>query len=498
MHKSSLRRSTLVSTALLLAIACAPAQGADVAVAPGSEPELTIYNGDLGLVRERRIVRLTDGENRLAFGGVSRNLQAETADLALDANDKVKPADLRIFDQTFAFNLMSQESLLEQSVGKEISIVTTNPGNGRDITERAKVLSVQNGLVLEIAGKIHTGISPGRIVFDALPPNLRATPTLLVTASGPAGVDIPLELSYLTAGLGWHADYVANYDTDSNRLDLTGWATVTNTTGISFNNAKLKLAAGDINRVQQPQPPRPQMRMAMAASAKADAMPEAQSLGGLNLYPVARPVTLGTGETKQLALLRATSIAAKRDAVVRGQTWFYTTQLGEPRQEGRAEIEVVVKNEGRARPARGKAAEPAPAADTAGLGVALPPGVVRVYGQDSDGAAQLLGEDRIDHTAEGSEIRLHLGRDIDLPVVREQLSFVHASDQMLFSVWRVTVRNTKSKAANVRVVETIPGAWDVTKENLPHTKNAAGQAEWALAIPAKGTAILEYSVRTTP
>ena len=485
---------------LLLALVAAPVQAADVAVAPGTEPELTIYNGDLGMVRERRIVKLVEGDNRLAFSGVSRNLQPETAALALTPIDKAKPADLRIFDQTFAFNLMSQQSLLEQSIGKEVSFVTINPANGREITERAKVLSVQDGLVVEIAGKIHTGVSPGRIVFDSLPPNLRATPTLLVSASGPAGVDIPVELSYLSGGLGWHADYVADYDNDAGRLDLTGWATITNTTGVTFENAQLKLAAGDINRAQPPQPPRPMMRMAMAAKAEADqTMPEAQSLGGLNLYPITRPVTLGTGETKQLALLRAISVPVKRDYIVRGQSWFFTSLMPNQRQEGRTEIEVSLKNDRPARPARGKApADPPTPADTSGLGAALPPGIVRAYGQDNDGASQFLGEDRIDHTAEGGEVRLRLGRDIDLPVVREQISFVRASDQMLLSLWRITVRNAKARATSVRVVEPIPGSWEITKESLPHTKNAAGQAEWVLAIPAKGTASVEYTVRTTP
>ena len=178
-----------------------------------------------------------------------------------------------VLDQTFAFNLMSPQALLDQSVGKEVSIVTTNPATGRDATERAKVISVQNGVVLDIGGKIYTGLGTGRVVFDsaARQSAARCRRLLIRRRRADRRPDIPIELSYLTSGLGWHADYVANYDGEAGRLDLTGWATVSNTTGVEFKDAKVKLAAGaDINRVA-PQPgPRPMMR-ATAMSAVAGA-----------------------------------------------------------------------------------------------------------------------------------------------------------------------------------------------------------------------------------
>ena len=485
-------RRLLLATVFL----AVPAFGADTVVGPGTATELTVYGGDFALVRENRTIKLTDGENHLAFTGVSRSLQPETAAIQVVASGPKAP-DVKILDQTFAFNLLSQDALLEQAVGREVSVVTTNPASGRDTVERARVLSVQNGLVLEIGGKIHTGV-PGRIVFDSLPGNLRPVPTLLMTAVGPSGADIPIELAYLTNGLGWKTDYVANYDGDAGRLDLTAWATVTNNTGAEFKDAKLRLAAGDVNRVTPPRPipfarANQKMEMAMASRAPAqDAGVTNASFEGLNIYTIPRPVTLLPGESKQLALMRATGLAAKREYVVRGQPWFYTTSMAGQHQESRAEIEITVKNEGRKPAAKGKAST-----EPEGLGGPLPAGVVRAYGQDQDGAPAFLGEDRIDHVAEGGEIKLHFGRDLDVPVTRDQVNFVRASDKISLTVWRIAMRNTKAKPVIVKVSEPISGDWEISKESIGHTKSTTGAAEWTVTLPPKGETVLEYTVKTT-
>ncbi len=485
-----MRRLLLASVFL-----AAPTFAADTVVGPGTAPELTVYGGDFALVRENRTIKLTDGENHLAFTGVSRSLQPETANIQVIGAGPKAP-EVKILDQTFAFNLLSQDALLEQAVGREVSVVTTNPASGRDTVERARVLSVQNGLVLEIGGKIHTGV-PGRIVFDSLPGNLRPVPTLLMTAIGPSGADIPVELAYLTNGLGWKTDYVANYDGDAGRLDLTAWATVTNTTGAEFKDAKLRLAAGDVNRIT---PPRPmpfargnqKMEMAMAAAPAQDAGVTNSSFEGLNIYSIPRQVTLLPGESKQLALMRATNLVAKREYVVRGQPWFYTTSMAGQHQEGRAEIEITVKNEGRKAPAKGK-----PSTEPEGLGGPLPAGVVRAYGQDQNGAPAFLGEDRIDHVAEGGDIKLHFGRDLEVPVTRDQVNFVKASEKISLTLWRIAVRNTKAKPVAVRISEPISGDWEISKENMPHTKSTTGAAEWTVTLPPKGESVLEYTVKTT-
>jgi hypothetical protein len=491
------RIRALVLPAVLLA---GPAAAAEVPVAPGAKPDLIVYGDDFALVRERRTMKLAGPQTQLAFVGVSRALQPETAVISVLPTEQVKLGDVKILDQTFAFATITPEALMERSIGKEVSVLTTNPNTGRDIGQRAKLIAIANGQpILDVGGQIQTG-NAARLAFDGLPPGLRPEPTLLMTAAGPAGPDIPIELSYLTGGLGWRADYTAAYDGDAGRVDLTAWATITNTTGVTFPEATLKLAAGDVNRVRPPQPPMPMRaaKMEMAAAAPMADGVAATSTAGQNIYSIARPTTLATGETKQVMMLSAVNLPVKREYVVRGEPWFYTAPMQGAPQEGRAAIEVTVKNEG-ARPkppVKGKPAAPAPPAE-GGLGVPLPPGIVRAYGQTADGAPQFLGEDRIDHVAPGGDIRLRLGGDVDLPVTRQQVSFVRASETIALSVWRLTLRNAKPRPVTVRVSEPVSGAWEISKSSISHVRSDAGTPEWVLNLPAKGEVVLEYTIRTT-
>jgi len=489
----------------LLAVTCVSVAAAEISVPAGNAPEVTVYPGDLALVRDQRTFRLQTPEARLTFEGVSGRLQPETVAVSVvpppppakgQQPTGVKPSEVKLLDQAFTFNLLTPRTLLEQSVGKEVTVVTTNPATGRESTERAKVISVQEGVVLEIDGKLYTGIE-GKFIFDTVPGNLRAKPGLQVTVAGPTGKDIVTDLSYLTGGLGWHADYVARYDSEGGRLDLTTWATVSNTTGVDFANTKLKLAAGDVNRVAPP--PQPMMMRAKYAEMAAAAAPapmadgvSAQSLDNLQLYTIARPTTLANGETKQLALLQVTNLPVRRDLLVRGQQWFYTSPMPGQTQKGAAEVEVTVKNDPTSKPDPKGKARP----EAGGLGVSLPAGTVRAYGEDNDGAMQFLGEDRTDAVIPGGELRLRLGKDMDVPVVRDQVSFAKPNETLAISAWRIVIKNNKGKPSVVRITEPVPGNWEIVRETIPHKNNAAGLPEWTLTIPAKGEAVLEYNVKT--
>jgi hypothetical protein len=271
-------------------------------------------------------------------------------------------------------------------------------------------------------------------------------------------------------------------------MDLLAWASVTNTTGTAFPAARIKLVAGDVNRAAVS---RPQMTMAMKAeadmvrAAPAPAPPYAPGVavsGALatHVYTIDRAPSLGPFETKQLGLLNTRGVGVRRPYTVRSEPHFYTTPLRGQPQDNRARVELLFKNDSAAK-----------------LGVPLPAGVVRVYGQDAQGAPQFLGEDRIGHTAVGGEVTLSLGSDFDIPVRREQTNFVRATDSITLTTWRVTVSNAKARPVSVRVIEPMPGAWEISRESHPHTKLDAGAALWTLEVPAKGQAVLEYSARIT-
>jgi hypothetical protein len=449
------------------------AQEVEVPVAARKGLELTVYESDLALIKDRRAIRAPRAEAIFAFPGVSASLRSETALLSVLDGDP-----WQIDEQTFDFNIASPQVLLERAVGQEVTIMTLNPATGRETAERARLLSINGGPLFEIAGKIHTQV-PGRIVFDGMPAGLRTTPTLLVTAKVDPNREVLAELSYLSGGLSWRADYVADFDAESGRLNLAGWATVTNTTGVDFNEAKVKLVSGSVNRAAPP--PMKAMRAgaetAMAMAADAPGV-QRQEIGGYHLYDIAAPVSLGQNQTKQLALLNGEGIKAKREYLVRGEGYFYNSQVPGRTLPAQAEQAIVFKNDAEA-----------------GFGLPLPAGTLRVYGQDASGASQFLGEDALPHAPQGAEVRVNVGRDVDITSEREQTSFVRASDRITLVAWKVTLRNAKSTPASVRVIEPLMGAWEITRETHKHVAGNAAMAEWQLEVPAKGQTVLEYTAK---
>jgi hypothetical protein len=264
---------------------------------------VAIYNDDLALVRDSRRLTLDQGRNRLALVDVSGRLRAQTALLA--AADGTQ---LRTLEQNLEFDLLTPQKLLEKSVGKEVTIVKTHPQTGEETRLRALVLSTASGLVLKIGTEIHT-TPPGRIVFDNVPPNLRDRPTLTIDLEASRAGTVAAELTYLTGGLSWNADYVAQLNDKEDRLDLNGWVTLVNRSGTSYRDAKLQLVAGDPNRVRAGMArerdearPAPAPKSAMRTEAVFD----------YHLYELERPTTIAENQQKQVALLSATGVVVEK------------------------------------------------------------------------------------------------------------------------------------------------------------------------------------------
>src|SRR5690348_2314722 len=240
-------RFRLLAAASLLAIALAAPAFADeerVGLDDQTAVAVTIYNQDLALVRDARTMSLIKGENDVAFIDVSGHIQPQTALLKSNAGK------LDVLEQNFDFDLLTPQKLLEKSVGSTVRIVVTDPKTGKETVEQAKVLSVADGVVLQIGDRIETQ-APGRIVFADVPANLRSRPTLVTKIASDTAGKIQVELVYLSGGLAWAADYVAELSPDEKTIELKGWVTLTNTSGTTYRNAKLQLVAGDVNRVRQ-------------------------------------------------------------------------------------------------------------------------------------------------------------------------------------------------------------------------------------------------------
>jgi hypothetical protein len=437
---------------------------------------VTIYNDNLALVKDARRVRLERDFNRLAWREVSAQMRPETAQLRNVSN----PAGFRLQEQNFDFDLLTPQTLLEKYAGREVAVVKVNPATGAETRETASVLSTNGGVVLKFADRIETGV-PGRLAFAGVPDTLRDRPTLVISLVNPAAGQQNLELSYLTGGLSWRADYVAELNADDDALDLNGWVTLTNQSGAAYPNARLQLVAGDLNRVREAQPA-PRAMVAAAAKVADAAEMQQESLFEYHLYTLQRPTTLAENQTKQVALMSATRVPVKKEFLLQGADYYYSGQVGEIGQKLKVGVFVHFQNKGE------------------GLGIPLPRGVIRVYKKDSQGNALFVGEDRIDHTPKNETVRLKLGDAFDVTADKKQTAFQKLAgagryNYVFESAYEIVLKNAKPEAVTVTVREPMPGDWAMLGESQPHTKVASGTAEWRVSVPAEGQATLTYRVR---
>jgi hypothetical protein len=438
---------------------------------------VTIYNENLALVKDTRRVMLDTGTNRLALREVSGRMRPETAQLRSLSH----PGALALLEQNFDFDLLTPAKLLEKYVGRDVRIVRTHPQTGAETLVAARVLAANSGVVLRIGDRIETGL-PGRIVYDGVPANLRDRPTLVTELTSSRAGAQTVELSYLSAGLAWKADYVAELNAADSALDLNGWVTLTNTSGTAYPNARLQLVAGDVNRVRD--------ELRFAAKAAGMAVREApaaramtqESLFEYHLYTLQRPTTIADNQTKQVALLGASGVPVAKELVLQGSDYYYRSSVGGIGQK--IKVGVFVQFENR---------------ESSHLGMPMPKGVVRVYKKDSAGNAQFIGEDAIDHTPKNENVRLKLGEAFDVTADKKQTDFKRRDTYSPWSyvhesAYEIVLKNAKKESVTVIVREPVPGDWSMLEQSHKHAKAASGTAEWKISVPAEGSATLKYRV----
>lgn len=455
-NKSPYSLQILTIISVILGGVFIPAYAAEIksTVEDQKELSLTVYNQDLALIRDVRNISLDKGMNRIALREVSAQIRPETAIITSLSH----PNSLALFEQNFDYDLLTPQQLLQKYVGKQVKIIKTHPTTGAEKELEATVLSANNGVVLRVGDRIETGV-PGRIVYDQVPENLRDRPTLSVLTNSKVSDDQTVELSYLSGGLSWKADYVAKLDKSEKYLDLNGWVTLNNQSGASYKNAKLQLVAGDVNRVHD-QRVRRHRDVVMMESMAAKEMPEMaeESLFEYHLYTLGHKTDVLQNQTKQVALLSSSKVPVSKEFLLRGNQHYYYNRNGVIADRLKVGVYVEFEN-----------------AKQHGLGVALPKGVVRVYKNDSSGNAQFIGEDRIDHTPKDETIRLKLGDAFDVTASKKQTSYKKESafgkyKHAASSSYEIEIHNAKDEDVVVKVLEPVPGDWKILESNIDYEK----------------------------
>jgi hypothetical protein len=484
-----------VALAANAAAQTAPASEAATAETAQGDVAITIYNSNLALVQDVRQLPIAQGRSRVEFPDVSAQIRPQTLSFAA--------ANTTIIEQNFDYDLLTPSKLMEKAVGQTVTLLRTNPATGIETRERAKVLSVAGGTVLQIGDRIEVlrddGL-PVRVIFDRVPPNLRARPTLSVNIDSTRAGPRPVNLRYLTGGLGWSADYVALYNEKGGTIDMQGWVTLTNNTGTTFHNADTVLVAGDPNGgFRGGFGDRGITRAGTEAAAR-------ERLGDFYLYPISARTTIANAQTKQVSFLDVQSVPARkiysRD--------IYFRQNDEQPQNVQSRIAFSTSRD-------------------QGLGDALPAGTVRFYQRDSEGTPQFIGEKGIGHTPMGSDLSLVTGDAFDITVKAEvEKRETITSDEWEKSArWRVvkdgavveevtlerpktyfrtvmryTVTNAKREAVDVQLNQTGLGNnwWSddfrIPAEDIKGEQLNADRRRYIVPVPAEGERVIRVTYET--
>jgi hypothetical protein len=433
------------------------------AIAADSAPELslTVYNTDLALVQDVRHLDVPAGRTRLEFKDVSASIRPETVTLS--------GKGLTIVEQNFDYDLLTPAKMMEKAVGKQIRIVRTIPGTGKETTETATVLSVNDGVVLRIGNRIEAlrddGI-PTRVVFDSIPENLRASPTLSVTVDAASAGPRDVTLSYLTTGLSWKADYVALFDEAQSSLRLQGWVTLVNTSGTRYADARTQLIAGDVNLTgtQQENWQRQQAERTFNGGTNS---PGQGSVADYLLYSLPERVTIAENQTKQVGFIDMHGVKASKVYEYRA--------AGFASNENPQHVASVLKFSNDQK--------------------ALPAGVVRVYMHDEAGDSKFVGENQLDHTPAGSDVSIAIGEAFDVTAQPTLVSSEKITKTRTRYAMSCLFRNAQPKPVTVDLRQ--GGLWrdgKVEAESIPSRRIDANTLGWSVPVPANGETVLTFTV----
>ena len=443
-----MRRTRLIGLAAAFCLAVPAARAADGV-------HVTVYNNDVALVKEKREVELPE-KGEFSFVGVPSRIDPTSVRLEADG--------VTVLEQNYRYDLVSREKLLERYLDRSARIVTKHDKFHEGVLKTAVgsiILETADGVVLLNNDEI------ADITFPEIPEGLTTRPTLVWAVENDGSATKGIEIAYLTGGLSWHCEYVAAVDASDERMRLSGWVSIENGSGATYENARLKVVAGDVNRVQQPGPPVGRPMMAMDA-ARAPAFEE-RAFFEYHIYDLGRATTLADREVKQIQLIADREVPLTK-------VYVYEPTRGDDKVQVKLEFENSKDQ---------------------GLGIPLPAGKFRVYREDADGALEFAGEDWIDHTARDEEISALLGHAFDLVGERTELESRRITNRIHESKVEIKLRNRKeSGEVRIRVREHPGGDWTILESTHEWEKKSARDLEFEVPVEVGEETVITYRVRS--
>lgn len=460
-------RSLISISLLATAIAAATHTSAAPLTVDSSQRQalaITLYNQDLGLIRDVRTLPRLDGEQTLYIEDVSHQVMSET--LQLDNAG-------RILEQNLNNNLISTHALLQAYIGRALQIARFNSVSGTEIISKARLLSVQGDqAVVEQQGRIETipvNQQGWRFIFPAIPQGMQSRPSLEVRSEGTKRKGDAV-LTYLTHGLSWQMDYAIVLDSSGKQLALDGLATLRNNTGVDYPDARVLLMAGQVNQPPMLRHKHAEMALAMSDAAPSNGAPEA--FQDYQLYRLPQRADLLNGQTKQVSLINAPQVSAEK-------TYHYDfsvyPSLDQHLYDQKPDIRVRFNN-----------------VEQDGLGFALPAGTARVFSPDSEGLRHFIGSARIQHTAKNQRVELPIGKAFDLTIKRRQVAFnkVYNGHQVTQSL---VLTNSQNRPGTLTIGANFSQPWDISQSSHTFTQASASRAEWQITLPANSSTTLEFT-----
>ncbi|TET32762.1 MAG: hypothetical protein E3J72_18885 [Planctomycetota bacterium] len=474
MRKKAILLALMLMLAVVTPAALAQPEGEKEGVA------LTVYNSNLAVVKEKRFIELKKGVNTVRFTDVAKSIDATSVHF----KSLTDPDGTGVLEQNYEFDLVSSTKLLEKYIDKKIKVITKDG----TIYEGTLMSADSAQIVLKDRGKntlslIQRADNVKDIQFPELPEGLLTKPTLMWMVTAEKEAKHLTKVTYMTGGISWKADYTVVTNKDDTMLDISGWVTISNYCGATFKDAKIKLVAGDVHRVQ-PRQYAPRRKGGYEGAGRGSGFQE-KAFADYHMYTLQRPATVKDRQVKQIELLNKNEVKVKKIYKYRGAQVAYYGYRNMDAGFGRnanKKINVYLEFENTRKN---------------NMGIPLPKGKIRVYKRDEeDKSLEFIGEDNIDHTPKDEKVKILIGNAFDIVGERKQTNFRRLTSTSMEETFEIKIRNHKKEAVDVEVEEVLYRwvNWEIRDKNTDYVKDAAQKIIFPVKVEPDGEVVIKYTV----